>query len=199
MTPTIVGLTGGIGSGKTTVANYFKALNVPVYIADNEAKALMNRSKVIKRKLIKLFGDEAYVDNTLNKPFIASQIFSNQDLLKKMNAIVHPKVVKHFSNWVKKQNVPYVISEVAIIFENGSQGKYDYIITVVAPEQTRLNRVIKRDNSSEAKVKAIMNNQWTDQQKTEHSDFVINNTDLIDTKLQVENIHSKLLKSITKA
>lgn len=199
MTPTIVGLTGGIGSGKTTVANYFKALNVPVYIADNEAKALMNRSKVIKRKLIKLFGDEAYVDNTLNKPFIASQIFSNQDLLKKMNAIVHPKVAKHFSNWVKKQNVPYVISEVAIIFENGSQGKYDYIITVVAPEQTRLNRVIKRDNSSEAKVKAIMNNQWTDQQKTEHSDFVINNTDLIDTKLQVENIHSKLLKSITKA
>ena len=199
MTPTIVGLTGGIGSGKTTVANYFKALNVPVYIADNEAKALMNRSKVIKRKLIKLFGDEAYVDNTLNKPFIASQIFSNQDLLKKMNAIVHPKVAKHFSNWVKKQNVPYVISEVAIIFENGSQGKYDYIITVVAPEQTRLNRVIKRDNSSEAKVKAIMNNQWTDQQKTEHSDFIINNTDLKDTKLQVENIHSKLLKSITKA
>ena len=199
MTPTIVGLTGGIGSGKTTVANYFKALNVPVYIADNEAKALMNRSKVIKRKLIKLFGDEAYVDNTLNKPFIASQIFSNQDLLKKMNAIVHPKVAKHFSNWVKKQNVPYVISEVAIIFENGSQGKYDYIITVVAPEQTRLNRVIKRDNSSEAKVKAIMNNQWTDQQKTEQSDFVINNTDLKDTKLQVENIHSKLLKSITKA
>ena len=199
MTPTIVGLTGGIGSGKTTVANYFIALNVPVYIADIEAKALMNRSKVIKRKLIKLFGDEAYVDNTLNKPFIASQIFSNQNLLKKMNAIVHPKVAKHFSNWVKKQNVPYVISEVAIIFENGSQGKYDYIITVVAPEQTRLNRVIKRDNSSEAKVKAIMNNQWTDQQKTEHSDFIINNTDLKDTKLQVENIHSKLLKSITKA
>lgn len=199
MTPTIVGLTGGIGSGKTTVANYFKALNVPVYIADFQAKALMNRSKVIKRKLIKLFGDEAYVNHTLNKPFIASQIFSNQDLLKKMNAIVHPKVAKHFSNWVKKQNAPYVISEVAIIFENGSQGKYDYIITVVAPEQTRLNRVIKRDNSSEAKVKAIMNNQWTDQQKTEHSDFVINNTDLKDTKLQVENIHSKLLKSITKA
>ncbi|MBD3862242.1 dephospho-CoA kinase [Olleya marilimosa] len=199
MTPTIVGLTGGIGSGKTTVANYFKALNVPVYIADVQAKALMNRSKVIKRKLIKLFGDEAYVHNTLNKPFIASQIFSNQDLLKKMNAIVHPKVAKHFSNWVKKQNVPYVISEVAIIFENGSQGKYDYIIIVVAPEQTRLNRVIKRDNSSEAKVRAIMNNQWTDQQKTEHSDFVINNTDLKDTKLQVENIHSKLLKSITKA
>jgi dephospho-CoA kinase len=198
MTPTIVGLTGGIGSGKTTVANYFKALDVPVYIADNEAKALMDRSKVIKRKLIKLFGDSAYVEDTLNKPFIASQIFSNQTLLKKMNAIVHPKVAKHFSNWVKKQNAPYVISEVAIIFENGSQGKYDYIITVVAPEQTRLNRVIKRDNSSEAKVKAIMNNQWTDQQKTECSDFVINNTDLKDTKLQVQNIHSKLLKSITK-
>ena len=101
---------------------------MPVYIADNEAKALMDRSKVIKRKLIKLLGDSAYVEDTLNKPFIASQIFSNQALLKKMNAIVHPKVAKHFSNWVKKQNAPYVISEVAIIFENGSQGKYDYII-----------------------------------------------------------------------
>ncbi|QCE43407.1 dephospho-CoA kinase [Psychroserpens sp. NJDZ02] len=194
MTPKIIGLTGGIGSGKTTVANFFKDLGVPIYIADTEAKALMNRSKVIKRKLLKLFGEQAYVDNKLNKPFIASQIFSNKALLKQMNAIVHPKVAKHFSNWVEKQKAAYVISEAAIIFENGSYKKYDNIITVVAPEEIRLNRVLKRDESSKEKVKAIMKNQWTDKQKTELSDFVITNTDLEDTKHQVGKIHKQLLK-----
>ncbi|QXP58248.1 dephospho-CoA kinase [Olleya sp. HaHaR_3_96] len=194
MTPKIIGLTGGIGSGKTTVANFFKDLGVPIYIADTEAKALMNRSKVIKRKLLKLFGDQAYIDNKLNRPFIASQIFSNKTLLKQMNAIVHPKVAKHFANWVEKQKSAYVISEAAIIFENGSYKKYDYIITVVAPEQVRLNRVLKRDESSKDKVQAIMKNQWTDKQKTELSNFVITNTDLEDTKLQVGKIHKQLLK-----
>ena len=194
MIPKIIGLTGGIGSGKTTVANFFKDLGVPIYIADTEAKALMNRSKVIKRKLLKLFGDQAYIDNKLNRPFIASQIFSNKTLLKQMNAIVHPKVAKHFANWVEKQKSAYVISEAAIIFENGSYKKYDYIITVVAPEQVRLNRVLKRDESSKDKVQAIMKNQWTDKQKTELSNFVITNTDLEDTKLQVGKIHKQLLK-----
>ncbi|WP_289045338.1 dephospho-CoA kinase [uncultured Olleya sp.] len=197
MTPKIIGLTGGIGSGKTTVANFFKTLGVPIYIADTEAKALMNRSKIIKRKLIKLFGEQAYIDDKLNKPFVASQIFSNQDLLQQMNAIVHPKVAKHFANWVKKQSTAYVISEAAILFENGSYKKYDYIITVVAPKEVRLKRVLKRDNSSKEKVEAIMNNQWSDNQKIELSDFVINNTNLETTKLEVGKVHKKILKSIT--
>ncbi|WP_397362513.1 dephospho-CoA kinase [Olleya sp. R77988] len=197
MTPKTVGLTGGIGSGKTTVANFFKKLDIPVYIADVEAKALMNRSKVIKRKLIQLFGDQAYINNSLNKPFIASQIFSNKELLQKMNAIVHPKVARHFEKWVKKQTSKYVISEAAIIFENGSYKKYDYIITVVAPENVRIKRVIQRDDSSKEKVKAIMNNQWSDKQKIERSNFVITNTDLENTKLQVNKIHQELLKSTT--
>lgn len=197
MTPKIIGLTGGIGSGKTTVANFFKKLGVPIYIADTEAKALMNRSKIIKRKLIKLFGEQAYIDDKLNKPFIASQIFSNQDLLQQMNAIVHPKVAKHFANWVKKQSTAYVISEAAILFENGSYKKYDYIITVVAPKEVRLKRVLKRDNSSKEKVEAIMNNQWSDNQKIELSDFVINNTNLETTKLEVGKVHKKILKRIT--
>ncbi|AXO78862.1 dephospho-CoA kinase [Olleya aquimaris] len=197
MTPKIIGLTGGIGSGKTTVANFFKKLGVPIYIADTEAKALMNRSKIIKRKLIKLFGEQAYIDDKLNKPFIASQIFSNQDLLQQMNAIVHPKVAKHFANWVKKQSTAYVISEAAILFENGSYKKYDYIITVVAPKEVRLKRVLKRDSSSKEKVEAIMNNQWSDNQKIELSDFVINNTNLETTKLEVGKVHKKILKRIT--
>src|SRR5690606_25956687 len=99
----IVGLTGGIGSCETTLVKQFQAIGIPVYIADDETKKLMNRSKIIKRKLIELFGDEAYKNNTLNRPFLADKIFNNADNLKKMNAVVHPKVAAHFKNWVKKQ------------------------------------------------------------------------------------------------
>lgn len=194
----LVGLTGGIGSGKTTVAKYFEELGVPVYIADLEAKALMNRSKVIRRKLIALFGNEAYVENTLNRPFIAQQIFNDKDLLNDINAIVHPKVASHFKRWVNKQDSPYVISEAAILFENGSYKKYDYIITVTAPEHIRLQRVIKRDNSNKQKVEAIMANQWSDQEKIKRSDFVIENIDLEQTKIQVRKIHKKILKLTSK-
>lgn len=194
----LVGLTGGIGSGKTTVAKYFEELGVPVYIADSEAKALMNRSKVIRRKLIALFGNEAYVENTLNRPFIAQQIFNDKKLLNAMNAIVHPKVASHFKRWVNKQDSPYVISEAAILFENGSYKKYDYIITVTAPEDIRLQRVIKRDNSNKQKVEAIMANQWSDEEKIKRSDFVIENIDLEQTKIQVRKIHKKILKLTSK-
>ena len=188
----LVGLTGGIGSGKTTVAKYFEELGVPVYIADSEAKALMNRSKVIRRKLIALFGNEAYLENTLNRLFIAQQIFNDKKLLNAMNAIVHPKVASHFKRWVNKQDSPYVISEAAILFENGSYKKYDFIITVTAPENIRLQRVIKRDNSNKQKVEAIMANQWSDQEKIKRSDFVIENIDLEQTKIQVRKIHKKI-------
>lgn len=194
----LVGLTGGIGSGKTTVAKYFEELGVPVYIADLEAKALMNRSKVIRRKLIALFGNEAFLENTLNRPFIAQQIFNDKKLLNAMNAIVHPKVASHFKRWVNKQDSPYVISEAAILFENGSYKKYDYIITVTAPEHIRLQRVIKRDNSNKQKVEAIMANQWSDQEKIKRSDFVIENIDLEQTKIQVRKIHKKILKLTSK-
>ena len=102
----IVGITGGIGSGKTTISKYFEGFGIPVYYADLEAKALMNRSKVIKRKLIALFGDDAYINNTLNRDYLRSQIFKEKKLLSKMNAIVHPKVGAHFKRWVKKQNAP---------------------------------------------------------------------------------------------
>ncbi len=195
---TLVGLTGGIGSGKTTVANFFKELGIPVYIADTEAKALMNRSKVIKRKLIALFGENAYQDGKLNREYLSQQIFNNKDLLQKMNAIVHPKVASHFKRWVKKQDAPYVISEAAILFENGSYKKYDYIITVTAPEQVRLKRVMSRDNSSEKKVKSVMDNQWKDEEKIKLSDFVIQNVNLEEVKAQVQQIHKKLLQLVHK-
>lgn len=189
-----VGLTGGIGSGKTTVAMAFKALGVPVYIADFEAKALMNRSKVIRRKLEAIFGEAAYIDNKLNKPFLAEAIFNNKDLLKQMNAIVHPKVAKHFLKWKAKQNAIYTISEVAILFENTTYKNYDYIITVTAPKHDRIARVIKRDHTTKEKIQAIINNQWTDVQKIKLSDFVINNTNLEFTNKQVLEIHNALIK-----
>ena len=161
----VVGLTGGIGSGKTTVAKMFEELGVPIYIADIEAKKLINRSKIIKRKLIVLFGDEAYVDNKINRVFVAGQIFNNKDLLSRMNQIVHPKVASHFKRWLKKHNSPFVIKEAAILFENGSYKDLDAIITVTAPIEERIKRVTKRDNSTKEKVLAVMRNQWDDKKK----------------------------------
>lgn len=192
----VVGLTGGIGSGKTTILEVFKSLGVPVYIADVEAKALMNRSKVIRRKLIALFGEEAYKDDKLNRPYLSSKIFSDKELLSKMNAIVHPKVASHFKNWVKRQDSKYVIKEAAIIFENNLQNQYDYIITVVADKDLRIQRVIKRDDASIEKVKSIIKNQWSDEDKISKSDFVILNNDLEVAKKQALKVHKEILQNI---
>lgn len=192
----IIGLTGGIGSGKTTVAKVFNKLGIAVYIADIEAKALMNRSKVIRRKLIALFGDEAYVDEELNRPFIASKIFNNKELLEKMNNIVHPKVGQHFSRWLKKQTGPYVLKESAILFETKGHKNCDYTILVTAPEDLRIRRIIERDNSTKQKVEAIINNQSSDAEKLKKADFIIVNEDLEDMHSQVLNIHKKLIKSM---
>lgn len=189
-----VGLTGGIGSGKTTVAKKFKDLGVPVYIADVEAKKLMNRSKIIRRHLVRIFGEAAYIDNTLNKPFLAAAIFNDKALLQQMNAVVHPKVAKHFLKWKSKQEAPYVISEVAILFENGSYKNYDFIITVTAPEDDRIARVIKRDSSTKEKVKAIISNQWSDEDKIKLSDYVIENIDLEIVEGEVLEIHKKMIE-----
>lgn len=192
----IVGLTGGIGSGKTTVAKQFNALGIPVYIADDEAKKLMIRSKIIKRKLIQLFGEQAYINGALNRPFLAKKIFNNASNLEKINAIVHPKVASHFKRWVNKQKAPYVLKESAILFENNSYINCDYIITVTAPKELRIERLLKRDETSLEKIQAIMNNQWNDDRKTEKSDFVIVNTNLEDTIRQVQLTHNKIVNFI---
>ncbi len=192
----IVGLTGGIGSGKTTVAKQFEKLGVPIYIADDEAKKLMNRSKVIRRKLIALFGEDAYKNDVLNRPYLAKIIFNDKRLLQKMNAIVHPKVASHFKSWLKKQDAPYIIKEVAILFENGSYKQCDYIITVTAAMENRIARLLKRDETTVSKIEAIMKNQWQDEEKIALSQFVISNDILENTIIQVQNTHNQILNSI---
>jgi dephospho-CoA kinase len=194
----IVGLTGGIGSGKTTVAKMFSELGIAIYIADTEAKRLMDTSKVIKRKLIALFGSDAYNSDGLNKTFIASKIFHDKAYLEQMNEIVHPKVAMHFKRWLKKQTSPYVIKEAAIIFEHNMQSQYDSIITVTAKKQDKILRVINRDDTSRDKIEAIMNNQMSDEEKISKSDFVIVNDVLEHTKAQVLEIHRRILKTIEK-
>ena len=192
----IVGLTGGIGSGKTTVANMFQALGISIYIADEEAKKLMASSKVIKRKLIALFGEKAYVNDALNKHYIADTIFKNRLLLEKMNAIIHPRVASHFKKWLLKQKSPYVIKEAAILFENEGYKQCDLIITVTAPKELKIKRLLSRDSMTVEKIEAIMNNQWNDEEKIKRSHYVILNSELENTRQQVVKIHQQIIDNL---
>lgn len=195
----IVGLTGGIGSGKTTVAHMFKALGVPVFNSDDEAKVLMNSSVIIKQEIIELLGENSYKDDTLNKPYIASQIFNTKAVLKQINAIVHPKVAAAFDTWVSKQNAPYVIKEVAILFETRTDSLVDFIITVIAPLETRIRRVMERDQKSREAVELIIDNQLSDSEKIKKSHYVIENNNRLITEKKVLEIHTKILNALHKS
>lgn len=195
----IVGLTGGIGSGKTTVAQMFKALGVPVYNADDEAKALMQSSEIIKGELIQLLGDTCYQNGQLNRSFIASKVFADKALLEKINAIVHPKVAAHFEQWLSNQNAPYVIKEVAILFETGSQDLFDFILTVTAPVETRIQRVMDRDQKTKSEVELVIKNQLSETEKINQSHFVIFNNTISNTERDVVEIHKKITETINNS
>lgn len=189
----IIGLTGGIGSGKTTVAKMFADLEVPVYIADIEAKKLTNSSETIRDQLVQLLGEKAYSEAGLNRKYVASKVFNDTVLLNAVNEIIHPEVAKHFKNWVSHQNSSYVIQEAAILFENGSYHKFDKIILVTAPKKLRLERVMARDNSTMEEIEARMANQWSDKRKAKLADFIIENIDMEATKKEVNALHLSLL------
>lgn len=189
----IIGLTGGIGSGKTTVAKMFAALGVPVYYADDEAKKLMNTSPIIRESLISLLGEETYKNGDLDRKFMADKIFNDKVLLEKANAIIHPRVAEHFQTWVADQDHSYVLKEAAILFESGSYKQCDQVIMVTAPKETRLLRVMKRDNASREEVEARMKNQWDDSKKIELADFILQNDQISDTQKQVEALHRQLM------
>lgn len=190
----IIGLTGGIGSGKTTVAEMFHKLGIPVYIADKEAKKLTNHSKIIRKELVSLLGEEAYLDGEINRSFVADKIFNDPILLQKVNDIIHPKVRAHFKRWASRQNSPYIIKEAAILFENGGYKECDRTILVIAPKAERIGRLMERDGASLEQIEDRMKNQWEDSKKIPLADYVIDNSNLEATKSQVLEIHNIILK-----
>ncbi|MCW5516544.1 dephospho-CoA kinase [Muriicola sp. Z0-33] len=190
----IVGLTGGIGSGKSTVAGYFKELGVPVYNSDKQAKKLMRNSKKLRKAIIKLLGEDAYIGKKLNRSVIAQKVFNNKELLEGLNHLVHPAVKQHFLKWARKQESNYVIQEAALLFENGSYKNYDKMILVRAPLSQRIARLLERDGSSESEIMARIKHQWSDEEKSALSDYLIDNIDLEKTRSEVALIHRELLK-----
>lgn len=188
----VVGLTGGIGSGKTLVSTYFKSLGVPIYITDDEAKRIMHSEPEIIQSIKNLLGDLAYQNNVLNRKFIASQVFNNKEKLNQLNAIVHPVVAKDFKIWYAKQIADFVIKESAILFETNSAQYCDVTILVTAPLEVRINRVVNRDKVSQIEVKQRIDNQWKDQVKISLADYVIHNINKKETFDQVLKLHSTL-------
>lgn len=191
----IIGLTGGIGSGKSTVANYIASKGIPVYIADEEAKKIMEREDV-KQKIQNLFDQSVFnSDNSLNRKKISEFVFNNPDKLKELNAIVHPEVQLHFKNWLKEhKNYPFIIKEVAILFETGGNKQCDKVILITAPEELRIERAMKRDNLTKKDILVRINNQLPDFKKKKLSDFVVENIDLNKTFLKIDEILKILAK-----
>lgn len=190
----IIGLTGGIGSGKSMIAQYIKSLGFPIYIADDEARKLMATDQMIPA-VIAEFGKEVLVNGLLDRNKLAQIVFNNPEKLEKLNRIVHPQVKKNFDEWVKKhKNYSFVVKETAILFESGSNNDCDAVIAITSPIETRIQRVITRDKTDRESVLKRMQNQWTDEQRMAKSDYIISNLSIEDTKRQLDKI-LKLLKN----
>ncbi len=191
----IIGLTGGIGSGKTTIAAAFEKLGAPVYIADDAAKKIMQTDEMVQ-SIKKHFGNEMVNQNKIDRQKLAAVVFGNPEKLHLLNQIVHPLVQKDFEQWVKShQDFPFIIKEAAILFESGSYKDCDKIITITAPLETRIQRVIRRDKSTIEAVLERVKNQWTDEMRIAKSDYIIHNISLEDTILQINKIY-KLLTNL---
>jgi dephospho-CoA kinase len=190
-----VGLTGGIGSGKTTVAQIFEVLSIPVYYADPAARNLMNHDPDLKKKIIAAFGPEAYQNGELNRSYLGSVVFPDTEKLNLLNSIVHPVTIRDSANWMKNQKTPYAIKEAALIFEAGLEKYLDYIIGVTAPESLRIQRVVERDHVTMEKVLDRMRHQMDEKEKISRCDFVIQNDGNQPLIPQVLAIHQSLLEA----
>ncbi len=190
----IVGLTGGIGSGKSYVASLFSDLRVPIYISDIKAKELMYSNDQLKSNIIDLLGSEAYKKGRLNRPWIAQQIFNNKEKLQALNAIVHPAVAQDFAVWYAQQDSHFVIQESAILFASGGDKKCHKVILVTAPQEMRIERVVDRDTTTKEAVMKRIQNQSSDEEKIPKSDFVIQNLDRESTRQQVLKVYETLMK-----
>lgn len=188
-----VGITGGIGSGKSIVSKVFENLGVPIYNADTAAKRLMNEDPALKAAILELFGQDAYTNGLLNRSFISSIVFKDSAKLEALNALVHPATIAYGKTWMAQQNTTYALKEAALIFESGTQNDLDFVIGVWAPLAVRLNRVMKRDNSPREAVLQRMNNQIDESLKMKLCDAVIKNDDQHLVIPQVLAMHEHLL------
>ena len=193
----MVGITGGIGAGKSIVSKVFQTLDIPKYDADSRAKVLMNSNPELVKSISLLFGQEAYKNDHLNRQYIAAKAFENKGLLTQLNELVHPAVANDFNEWVDQQTAPYVLKEAALLFESGSFESLDQMITVTAPKDIRIKRVMARDGRTEYQVKSIIINQMSEGEKANRSDYVIENDDENMVIPQVLEIHSTLMQNIS--
>lgn len=189
----IIGLTGGIGSGKSSIASYIRSLGIPVYIADDASREMMNKPE-IQKQVRQIFGESVFDGRHLDRQQLARQVFNDPKKLKQLNSIIHPAVRDDFEQWRQKHtDAPIIVKEAAILFESGSYKDCDSVITVTAPKEVRIERVMHRDKISRERVLERMQNQWTDEQRFAKSDYVVENTDLEDAKNQTSQILKKLM------
>ena len=189
----IIGLTGGIGSGKSKILSVFSTYGIPCYESDIRAKWLMQRDAGLKSQIKSFFGDQIYENDQFNQRKLAKLVFANKGKLEALNSLVHPRVKMDFKSFVSQQNTPYIIKEAAILFETGGEKDCDATILVTAPEKLRLQRVLNREKISSMDIKARINNQWSDSRKIPLADYVINNIDWDKTLKKINEIHQKLL------
>lgn len=194
----IVGLTGGIGTGKSVVANLFIQLSIPVYNSDLKAKWLMNNTSSLKSSLIDAFGSKTYVDGTIDKSYLSGIVFQNPEKLKTINTIVHPYVKSDFEDWVVNNSIaPYVVKEAAILIESGAYKQVNSIVLIKAELEKRIKRVTVRDGVLKKDVVERIENQLSETEKQKFSDYTIsNNGSLEELELKVKDIHKEILKSI---
>lgn len=190
-----VGITGGIGSGKTTVCKVFELLGIPVFYADEEAKKLMIQDEDLIAEVKSVFGTESYLENgALNRKYLAARVFTDPKELERLNSLVHPAVFKAFDRWTQMQGTPYVLKEAALLFESGSYRDCDHTILVTAPIELRVQRVMKRDNLSEAEVQNRIRRQLTDEAKGKLAGFVLTNDEKHLLIPEILSLHLRFLK-----
>ncbi|MEI5985230.1 MULTISPECIES: dephospho-CoA kinase [Sphingobacterium] len=191
-----IGITGGIGVGKSMAARIFKVLGIPTYDADREAKDIMFKSEAVRQALLKTFGKEVYLeDGQLNRAWLSKQVFSNAEELAKLNAIVHPAVIQDAEDWASAQTSLYSVKEAALLFESGSYKKLDFTILVTSPESVRIERVMKRDQVTEEEVRRRMSKQMPESEKEKLADFIIHNDDDHSLIVQVMELHKRFFHS----
>jgi dephospho-CoA kinase len=194
--PLLIGVTGGIGSGKSMVCRLFECLDIPIYYADSRAKWLTNNDPEIREKVVALLGNEAYDSaGRYNTRFVASSVFQNEPLLKELNAIIHPVVLRDTQAWVAQHSgAPYVVKEAAIMARAGQSNAVDYVVVVEAPVELRIQRILERDKRTEKEIRAIIERQVSDESRREIADYIVDNDDASELIPQVLHLHEIFLK-----